>query len=315
MTRHNMPTDNRYNTQLNPNQPGLKAAPLSPWNVSWQQSREHKAAPMQIDVSSYTQPFLSFVSHNPTVFHAVAFFANQLQRHGFTELSERQSWTGKLTKGGKYFFERNGSSLVAFVVGNNYQHGNGAAIIASHVDVITTRLKPISSLPTKAGYVQLGVAPYAGGLSSTWWDRDLGIGGRVLVKDGKTGKITPKLVKLGWPIARVPTLAPHFGAASRIEGANPETRIVPIIGLDGADDEGKESDPHARPGVLGGAGTFTSTQPSRLVKAIALELGIEDCKSSSLHILDKLTDIFRRLNCQLGAGAFRHSACSAGWSR
>ena len=315
MTRHGMPTDNRYNPQLNPNQPGLKAAPSSRWSLSWQQSREHKPAPAQIDVSSYTQPFLSFLSHNPTIFHTVAYFAHQLEHHGFTQLSERQSWTGKLTEGGKYFFERNGSSLVAFVVGNNYRHGNGAAIIASHVDVITTRLKPISSLPTKAGYVQLAVAPYAGGLSSTWWDRDLGIGGRVLVKDSKTGKITARLVKLGWPIARVPTLAPHFGAASRIADANPETRPIPIIGLDGADDERKESDPHAKPGVLGGAGTFTSTQPSRLVKAIALELGIEDCKSSLPRILDKLADILRRLNRQLGTGAFRHSASSAGWSR
>lgn len=287
MTRHGMPTDNRYHLQLNPNQSSLKAAPLSRWNLSWQQSRQHKSAPTQIDVSSYTKPFLSFLSHNPTVFHTVAYFAHQLQHHGFTQLSERHSWTGQLTEGGKYFFERNGSSLVAFVVGNNYRHGNGAAIIASHVDVITTRLKPISSLPTKAGYVQLAVAPYAGGLSSTWWDRDLGIGGRVLVKDSKTGKITARLVKLGWPIARVPTLAPHFGAASRIADANPETRLIPIIGLDGADHEEKESDPHARPGVLGGAGTFTSTQPSRLVKAIALELGIEDCKLSLPRVLDK----------------------------
>ena len=281
MTRHGMPSDNCRNTQLNPNQAGLRAALMSRSNTSSQQSREHKPAPLQIDVSSYTQPFLSFISHNPTVFHAVAFFAHHLQRQGFTKLSERQSWTGKLAKGGKYFFERNGSSLVAFVVGNDYQHGNGAAIIASHVDVITTRLKPISSLPTKAGYIQLAVAPYAGGLNSAWWDRDLGIGGRVLVKDSKTGKITPRLVKLGWPIARIPTLAPHFGAASRIADANLETRLVPIIGLDSAGDEGKESDLHQKPSLLGGAGTFTSTQPPRLVKAIALELGIENCKSSS----------------------------------
>lgn len=299
-----MSTDNRYNPQLNPNQPSLKAARLSRWCFSSQQSQDNSLALTQIDVSSYTELFLSFLSQNPTVFHTVAYFAHQLQNHGFAQLSERQSWTGKLTEGGKYFFERNGSSLVAFVVGNNYQHGNGAAIIASHVDVITTRLKPISSLPTKAGYVQLAVAPYAGGLNSTWWDRDLGIGGRVLVKDSKTGKITARLVKLGWPIARVPTLAPHFGAASNIADANPETRLVPIIGLDSTDNQGKEFDPHERPGVLGGAGTFTSTQPSRLVKAIALELGIEDCKLSSLRFLDKLADTRRWLNRQLGAGTF-----------
>lgn len=71
-------------------------------------------------------------------------------------------------------------------------------MVAGHVDAITARLKPVSNKPTKAGYLQLGVAPYAGGLNSTWWDRDLSIGGRVLVK-GTDGKIVTKLVKLGWP--------------------------------------------------------------------------------------------------------------------
>ena len=71
-------------------------------------------------------------------------------------------------------------------------------MVAGHVDALTARVKPVSNKRTTAGYLQLGVAPYAGGLNSTWWDRDLGIGGRVLVKDSK-GKINTRLVKLGWP--------------------------------------------------------------------------------------------------------------------
>jgi len=59
-------------------------------------------------------------------------------------------------------------------------------------------LKPISSLPAKAGFAQLGVAPYAGGLNTTWWDRDLGIAGRVLVKQD-SGKIVEMLVDLEHP--------------------------------------------------------------------------------------------------------------------
>lgn len=126
--------------------------------------------------------------------------------------------------------------------------------------------------------MQLGVAPYAGGLGDTWWDRDLGIGGRVLVKDGKTGKIETKLVKLGWPIARIPTLAPHFGAAANFANANKETQMVPIIGLDNTNVEDKETEGRMH-GLLGGAGSFTATQPERLVKAIAGELSIQDCMS------------------------------------
>lgn len=42
------------------------------------------------------------------------------------------------------------------------------------------------------------MAPYAGGLNGTWWDRDLGIAGRVLVKED-SGKIVEMLVDLEDP--------------------------------------------------------------------------------------------------------------------
>ena len=251
-----------------------------------------KPRPSEFDVKAYVSPFLDFISGNPTVFHATAHFAKRLESHGFTKLSERQSWAGKLSKGGKYFFERNGSSLVAFVVGSNYKSGNGAGIIASHIDALTARLKPIPKLSTEAGYVQLGVAPYAGALNSTWWDRDLGIAGRVLVKENEIGKIHTKLVKLGWPIARIPTLAPHFGAASDISHPNQETQMVPIIGLDNTDMSGDHGDQAPTSSVLGGAGAFTATQPERLVRAIAGELNIQDCKI--------LLNIYRQHHRKLG---------------
>lgn len=249
-----------------------------------------------VDLGSYTQPFLSFISENPTVFHAVASVAERLKSQGFKKLSERDSWTTRLNRGGKYFFERNGSSLIAFVVGEKYESGDGASVIASHIDALATRLKPISTLSTKAGYVQLGVAPYAGALNNTWWDRDLGIGGRVLVKDSKTGKIESKLVKLGWPIARIPTLAPHFGAAANLSNPNKETEMVPIIGLDSADSSSGPSDKPQESSVLGGAGTFTATQPERLVKAIAREMNIQDCELLTVLTCVQRLTIHRQYN-------------------
>ena len=123
--------------------------------------------------------------------------------------------------------------------------------------------------------MQLGVAPYGGALSNTWWDRDLGIGGRVLVREN--GKITTKLVKLDWPIARIPTLAPHFGAAAS-GPFNKETQMVPIVGLDNSDFGAASSEEGGwNASVLGGEGAFAATQPEKLVKAISGELGITDC--------------------------------------
>ena len=240
-------------------------------------SKEHMGSSGGIDVASYTQPFLSFMTENPTVFHAVSAVGNRLESNGFTKLSERDSWTHKLSRGGRYFFERNGSSVIAFVVGKKYEAGNGASIIATHIDALATRLKPIPTLSTKAGYVQLGVAPYAGALNNTWWDRDLGIGGRVLVRDAKSGKIASQLVKLDWPIARIPTLAPHFGAAADLSRPNKETEMVPIVGLESTITGSGVLGKHQKEKIPIDSGTFVATQPERLVRAIAGEMSIQDC--------------------------------------
>lgn len=228
----------------------------------------------------YTKPFTDFMTANPTVFHAVDAVAKDLEKGGYKKLSERDGWD--LKQGGKYYVERNGSSLIAFAIGDGYVAGNGAAIVAGHIDALTAKLKPIPKLRTKAGFMQLGVAPYAGALNNTWWDRDLGIGGRVLVKEH--GKIVTKLVKLDWPIARIPTLAPHFGAAA-VGPFNKETQMVPIVGLDNSDIGGfskSESEAEWKASAVGGEGTFAATQPERLVKAISDELSIQDCMSVSL---------------------------------
>ena len=243
----------------------LQSATLHAQSPSYQQAFDAPAPILATsqNAESYAKPFCDFLTDNPTVFHAVDSMAQGLKHYGFTKLSERDSW--RVEPGGKYFVERNGSSLIAFVVGDDYKSGNGAAVLAGHVDALTAKLKPVSKLPTKAGYVELGVAPYAGGLGPTWWDRDLSIGGRVLVKEGN--KIVTKLVKLGWPIAKIPTLAPHFGAPAN-GPFNLETQVVPIIGLESS--AKSQIEPQAKPG------TFASTQPPRLVRAIAKELGLSD---------------------------------------
>lgn len=184
--------------------------------------------------------------------------------------------------------------------------------MAGHIDAVTAKLKPIPTLRTKAGFVQLGVAPYAGGLNNTWWDRDLGIGGRVLIKEN--GKIVTKLVKLDWPIARIPTLAPHFGAAA-VGPFNKETQMVPIVGLDNSDlgvSTTSEEDGEWKANVLGGEGTFSATQPERLVRAISDELGITNCELYPwLGMKSNSSNILRLEHRQLGTRAFRHPARTA----
>ncbi|GJC87872.1 vacuolar aminopeptidase 1 [Colletotrichum liriopes] len=238
---------------------------------------------------AYTKPFVDFLSENPTIFHAVSYFKDKLAAAGFTELPARESWADKLQPGGKYWTTRNGSALVAFTVGEAYKPGNGVAMVAGHIDALTAKLKPVSSKPTRAGYLQLGVAPYAGALNQTWWDRDLSIGGRVVVRDESSHKTTTKLVRLDWPIARIPTLAPHFGVGMMGQN-NPETQAVPIIGLESPSDASTPAEP------LGPKGAFVNTQPPKLVKLISQELGL----ASPTQILNWELELYDSQPAQTG---------------
>ena len=229
------------------------------------------------DPITYARPFVSFLRENPTVYHAVQATKDRLialttssTKSSFTVLSERNHpWD--LTPGGSYLVTRNGSSLIAFTVGKYYKPGNGIAIIAGHIDALTAKVKPFPKLNSNGkdgtGFERLGVAPYAGALNKTWWDRDLGIAGRVMLKDrSRGGKVVQRLVDLGDPIARIPTLAPHFGQISQ-GPYNLETQMVPIVGLETGDSDK----------ALGDEGTFAATQPPRLVRAISKSLGTTDC--------------------------------------
>lgn len=239
----------------------------------------------------YSKPYCEFMTSNPTIFHAVKSFSKQLEEHGYKQLSERAVWTSELKRGGKFYITRNGSSLISFNIGTEYQSGNGLAIVAGHVDALTAKLKPVSKVPNKAGFQQLGVAPYAGGLGPTWWDRDLGIGGRVLVRNQETGKVENKLVKLDWPIARIPTLAPHFGSPAN--GLfNQETQMVPIVGVDNSDLFNKSAETASDIP----AGSFAATQPEKLVKIISKEIGVTDYSS----IIEWELELFDTQAAQLG---------------
>ncbi|KAL1981888.1 hypothetical protein VTN96DRAFT_2017 [Rasamsonia emersonii] len=248
----------------------LHLSDRAPASASPQKSQSQSSP--SFDPQSYAKPFCDFITSNPTIFHAVDHFTRQLDAHGYQRLSERDSWTSVLQRGGKYYVTRNGSALIAFAIGRDYKAGNGFAVVAGHIDALTAKLKPVSKLPSKAGFVQLAVAPYAGALNKTWWDRDLSIGGRVLVRDPATGVVKQRLVKLDWPIARIPTLAPHFGAAAQ-GPYNLETQMVPIIGIDNSDlfgENATDEDISIKPG------TFAATQPPKLVRAIAGQLGVTD---------------------------------------
>lgn len=101
------------------------------------------------------------------------------------------------------------------------------SIVGAHTDSCCLRLKPVSK-KSQVGYDQIAVEKYGGGIWTSWFDRDLSLAGRVLVRQG--GAIVAKLVKVDKPLVRIPTLAIHLHRQTNFD-PNTETEMLPITAL------------------------------------------------------------------------------------
>ena len=182
----------------------------------------------QQDLTS-CQDMLDFIEASPSPFHAVAETGDRLSAAGFAELMEGDSW--RLEPQGRYFVKRNDSSIVAFVVGEGALRENGFRILGAHTDSPNLRLKPRGTWISH-GYLQAGVEIYGGVLLGTWTDRDLGLSGRVMVKNGSS--LEPHLLCINEPLARIPQLAIHLNREVNSQGLklNAQQHMVPVLGLE-----------------------------------------------------------------------------------
>lgn len=148
---------------------------------------------------------LDFIQHSPSCFHAVAEMARMLDQAGYQRLRECDPWA--VTKGGKYYTTRNGSSIIAFHVGeelDNYHF----QITASHSDSPSYKVKDKGELKGKGGYLQLNTEGYGGMICSSWMDRPLSLAGRVLVRQGN--EISTRLLNIDRDLLLIPNVAIHM---------------------------------------------------------------------------------------------------------
>jgi aspartyl aminopeptidase len=186
-------------------------------------------------VTAILDDLLAFLAASPTPYHAVVAASSRLAAAGFRPLSEHDTWAS--LAGGRFYVTRNDGAIVAFVVPTSSGKISGFRVVGAHTDSPNLRLKPLASYD-KHGYRQLGVEVYGGALLNSWLDRDLGLAGRVIVRDG--ARLATRLVRIDRPLARVPQLAIHLDREVNDKGLvlNRQEHLPPIIGLarDGARD-------------------------------------------------------------------------------
>ena len=186
---------------------------------------------------------LDFIEASPSMFHSAASICDWLDDAGFTYLPESAAWD--LEPGGAYYTQRNGSSVIAWQVGEGVPAPAAGAqqtdvrfadeldcpayhfqVAASHADSPTFKVKAAPELDGAGESLRLNVEAYGGMIDYSWFDRPLGLAGRVLVREdvdeeGADGAadadaavmpvaIHSRLLFIDRPVAIIPSLAIHM---------------------------------------------------------------------------------------------------------
>jgi aspartyl aminopeptidase len=148
---------------------------------------------------------------------------------------------------------RAGGWVVAVRVGSAAPSEAGLRLVGAHTDSPALKVRPSPDVEGH-GYRRVGVEPYGGVLLHTWFDRDLTLAGRVIVRDDDGG-LDERLVRLPGAPLRIPNLAIHLYRELRSEGLklDPQRHAIPVWGLD------------AEPGLRDALGGFLGVEADRIV--------------------------------------------------
>ncbi|MEU0037302.1 M18 family aminopeptidase [Streptomyces sp. NPDC006333] len=171
----------------------------------------------------HTDDLMTFLAASPTPYHAVANAAERLEKAGFRQVAETDAWDG--TSGGKFVLR--GGAIVAWYVPEGAGPHTPYRIVGAHTDSPNLRVKPQPDTGAH-GWRQVAVEIYGGPLLNSWLDRDLGLAGRLTLRDGST-----RLVSIDRPLLRVPQLAVHLDRSVSTEGLklDKQRHLQPVWGL------------------------------------------------------------------------------------
>lgn len=182
----------------------------------------------------YPYPMKQFLDKAVSNFLAVDAITEILNQNGFSELNEANRWN--LRPGDKRYVIKNSTAIFAFIVGS--EPDAGFAIIAAHSDSPSFRLKPNPEIPCGKNpvdgrvLVKLNTEVYGGAVWHTWFDRPLGLSGRVILRS-ENPVYQPRAVniRIDNPRIIIPGLAIHFNRQVNSElSLSAQKDMLPILG-------------------------------------------------------------------------------------
>ncbi|MER5868740.1 M18 family aminopeptidase [Streptomyces sp. NPDC002044] len=241
---------------------------------------------------AHDDDLISFIAASPSPYHAVAESALRLEAAGFCKLFESDDWAD--ATGGCYVVRD--AALVAWYAHPDTPPEAPLALIEARTDSPNLRIHPAPDTAA-AGWRRIAVTPYADCSPEPWYDRDLGVSGRLLLRDGTT-----RLACLDEPLLRL--AGPPAGPAGHGTAADPgrARRLAPLWGLGGADPgallarvaEQSGTDSYEvlgwdlmlhdvqEPGFLGGRSEFLVS--ARLDNLLALHAGLAALTAAAHHV-------------------------------
>lgn len=176
---------------------------------------------MMVSMPASAAGLCDFIDASPSPFHVCATVAARLGAAGYTEVAEADRWP---QQPGRYFTVRAGS-LVAW---NSGGADGPFRIVGAHTDSPNLRVKQHPDRLV-AGWRVVALEPYGGAWLNSWLDRDLGLSGRLSVRDG--AGITHRLVRIDDPILRVPQLAIHLAEDRKSLTLDPQRHLNAVWGV------------------------------------------------------------------------------------
>ncbi len=178
------------------------------------------------EMLSAADELLGYLNDSPTAAHAVQSGCRILEKAAFREVQADEAWS--LKSGDRFFHRAHGTALVAGIMGKGNLKETGFRIIGAHTDSPGFRIRQ-GGFFRQAGYSQAGVEIYGGPLLASWTDRDLGIAGRILFRNGSTTET--RLWSSSGPLLRIPQLAIHLNRDVNDKGLvlNKHNETVPIL--------------------------------------------------------------------------------------